>query len=70
MSRCPSTLWCERHDVMLTLVRNAQGKPTGAIEWTCRKCLRVVGKTELKPSWSLLARMRRQLGRVKARKAS
>lgn len=59
--RCASALLLVPHDLQSRLARDPNGEPTGALEWHCTRCVRLVAVTNVKPSWGLLARLRRQL---------
>ena len=61
--RCPHTLYLQAHDLMHPRrKRRADGQVIpGILEYECRRCSQVVGETEYKPSWSLLAKIRRQI---------
>ncbi len=66
MRRCWSTLWLMRHDLLLQQQRDPFGDATGVLEWTCQRCGRLVGTTTLTPRWSLVAKLRRSAGRLRA----
>lgn len=70
MDRCPARLYLESHDLMHPRpVRDASGTPMhGALEQECRACGRVIRSgLDFTPSWSLLARIRRQVGWARER---
>lgn len=50
------------HEVARREKRDVTGRVVKphVIEWHCVLCLKVLGETTLKPSWSLLSRIRRQ----------
>lgn len=65
--RCPAGARLLRHDPMQRQRRDKDGEAIPhVLEWECRRCGRIVGETEMKPKWSLLARLYRQRGRRKA----
>lgn len=61
--RCSSTLWLMGHDTRWSLRRDVQGRVVSphALLWHCARCARSLGSTELKTSWGLIARLRRQV---------
>lgn len=64
--RCPSTCWILRHDTMPRRVYDRNRAKADAtpvphvLDWECRRCDRIVGRTDLPPAWPMLARLRRQ----------
>ncbi len=67
-NRCPAAWWLCSHDPEWTIKRTigkdglrGEAVKPHALEWHCLRCGKLVSETCLTPSWSLLAKLRRQV---------
>lgn len=69
-NRCSAQLWMHPHETIFKLRRDRDGNPEVpcVIIWECQRCGRDVGETRLKQSWSLIAKLRRQVTTLKQKR--
>lgn len=56
-----------RHELFMVLRRDAKGRATGVIDWTCFRCRRVLGTTGSQRKTTLLVDLRRQWAEMRGR---